>query len=265
MGIRDLFCRLPGGKMTDQQRGFSKLRILRDKNRPVDIDTGTLVFTCALRHKTAYNAGNYEPAAREFQRTIVSLSLIEKWDFCCVFDGIPPAEKCHEHRRRSKRRGEDSIAIKSDFIAICAKVCKYRFVPYVISPSEADMQVGRRREGTVALSRDGDLIAYGHKQVVIVDSYVAEEYRVIDMETPVEGEMKETLPLYFYYHRYGLRVIHWWAAVMGCDISIDESGITHAGNKAFFKALCSLDHVVSSDLTSLDFAKALRDHSSTAC
>ncbi|KAL7525604.1 hypothetical protein ACHAWF_004185 [Thalassiosira exigua] len=79
------------------------------------------------------------------------------------------------------------------------------------------MQVGRRREGTVVLSRNGDLIAYGHKQVVIVDSYAAEEYRVIDMERPVEEEMKETLPLYFYYHR-GLSLPNGRNSIMECRV-----------------------------------------------
>ncbi|KAL7534009.1 LOW QUALITY PROTEIN: hypothetical protein ACHAWF_004689 [Thalassiosira exigua] len=82
------------------------------------------------------------------------------------------------------------------------------FTPYVISPSEADTQVGRRRERTVAVTRDGDLIAYDHELVVIVDSYAAKDYRVVDIQMPVEEEMKKTLLFYYYYHWFGLRVIH---------------------------------------------------------
>ncbi|KAL7552027.1 hypothetical protein ACHAWF_017125 [Thalassiosira exigua] len=266
MGIKKLLGQLPGGKAEDTRRGFGNLKILRNKNRPVDIDTGTLIFACTLKHRVAHNAGNYEPAAREFQRILITINL-EKWDYCCVFDGRPPIEKQHEHQRRKDRNegSDDAITINSTFIAMCSKVCNRYFANYVVGPSEADMQVGRRREGTVAVCRDADLIAYGHKIVVIVDSYSNEEYRVIDMEAPVDAEMKDTLPLYFYYRRFGLRVIHWWAAVMGCDISVNENGILYAGPKAFFKALRSLDHVPSSDLSTLNFANALREHVGAAC
>ena len=42
---------------------------------------------------------------------------------------------------------------------------------------------------------------------------------MIDMDTAVTERMKSSLPLFYYYRRYGLTVIHWWAAIMGCDIS----------------------------------------------
>ena len=67
MGVKGLPKELPGWDMEAcTQVGFSNLEIRR--SCLVDIDTGTLVFVCALRHKEAYNAGDYVPAAREFQR-----------------------------------------------------------------------------------------------------------------------------------------------------------------------------------------------------
>ena len=54
------------------------------RGRPVDIDTGTLIYVCALRHKDVYNAGDYLPAAAEFQRQIISLNLLYKWDVTLV-------------------------------------------------------------------------------------------------------------------------------------------------------------------------------------
>ena len=67
MGVKGLLRELPGGDMKDQRVGFHTLDVLRGEARhPVDIDTGTLIFVCALRHKVAYNSGNYVPAARDF-------------------------------------------------------------------------------------------------------------------------------------------------------------------------------------------------------
>ena len=43
------------------------------------------------------------------------------------------------------------------------------------------------------------------------------------------------------YHKYGIRVIHWWDAVMGYDISVHKAGIIGAGEKAFIAALRSFD------------------------
>ena len=83
--------------MEDTLCGFSRLDILCNKSRPADFDTGTLIFFCALRHKEAYNNGDYMPAAREFQRQIITLKLIHKWDYTCVFDGLPPTKKRPEH------------------------------------------------------------------------------------------------------------------------------------------------------------------------
>ena len=180
MGVKGLLPELPGGSMKDNGHcGFSGLDILRNKTRPADIDTGTLVFVCALRHKEAFNNGDYTPAARKFQRQLIALNLIHQWDYTCIFDGRPPIEKCHEHQRR--RGWDDSVVVDSTFIAICAKICKRHFVKYVVAPYEADMQVGRQKEGTVAVCRDSDEIAYGNKLVVIIDNYQKEEYRVIDL------------------------------------------------------------------------------------
>ena len=77
MGINGLLKELPGGDTKTSTRvGFDKLALLR--GRPVDIDTGTLIYTCALRHKDAFNAGDYLPAAGKFQRQIIALNLLYK-------------------------------------------------------------------------------------------------------------------------------------------------------------------------------------------
>ena len=92
MGITDLLKEIPGGNAkTSTRYGFVDLGILR--SFPASIDTGTLLFVCVFRHKDAFVAGDYEPPAREFQRQVISINLLYKWDCTLVFDGMPPTEK----------------------------------------------------------------------------------------------------------------------------------------------------------------------------
>ena len=51
---------------------------------------------------------------------------------------------------------------------------------------------------------------------------------------------------------------------MGCDISVAESGITHAGRAAFISALDTFDGRPACELTCQSFAKALLDCGSAA-
>jgi len=263
MGIAGLLKELPGGPMSEALAGFSQLTELQDKNNPADFDAGTLKFICALRHKAPYLTGNYLPAVSEFQRQLIVLQLVYDWNFTCILDGVSPIEKQHEHSRRQEK--EDRIEIKSTYIAMCAKVCDSCFIPYVVSPLEADMQVGRRREGTIAITRDSDLIAYGHKRIIMIDDYRKEEYRVINMDTALTDEVAQQFPLYSFYKKYGIKIIHWWAAVMGCDISVEDCGIRDAGKKGFLKALHTFDGKDPDVLTSYSFAGKLRDNSRVVC
>ena len=69
MVITDLLKELPCGNAKISTRyGFANLAILR--SFPASINTGTLVFVCALRHKEAYNAWDYIHAAREYDRGV---------------------------------------------------------------------------------------------------------------------------------------------------------------------------------------------------
>ena len=158
MGIKGLLRELPGGRMTDQSADFAKLtEWLHENNRPIDIDTGTLIFSCAHRHRHTYNAGDYLPSVHAFQRILIVLNAVNKWKFTAILDGASPTEKAAEHQRRGDR--DDSITINSTYIAMCAKVCRTMFIDFVVAPEEADMQVGRRRQ-SIAMGRDGDLIGY---------------------------------------------------------------------------------------------------------
>ena len=153
--------------MPSTKTGFDLLTpLLHDEKNPADMDMGTLVYVCALTHKSTYNDGNYIPALREFQRRLTILTSVYRWKINCVFDGKPPHEKRHEHTRRSNR--EDSISITSQFILMCKEVCRGSFIDYIIAPNEADSQVGRcfneYTNSALVLCRDTDELAYGNKE-----------------------------------------------------------------------------------------------------
>ena len=264
MGIKGLLKELPGGKMADQRVGFDALAASRGAGRfSAEVDAGSVLHICALRHKAPFDDGDYVPAAREFNRMLISFELSCNWDVTMVFDGCPPPEKRHEHQRRRAKEG--GVVVDGVFIAMCVQICRVRSVKYLVSPAEADMQVGRIRGGSIPVCNDSDEVAYGNKYVVIVDNWGREQYRVIDLNAPVTEEMKSRLPLFYYYRRHGIHVIHWWAAVMGCDISEKGSGIAHVGPRAFIAALRSFDDKPPQRLTVHGFASALLKSAPQRC
>ena len=258
MGIHNLLKELPDGSVTDDTvYGFDKI----DYNKHIDIDAGGLVFVSAIRHKAAFNAGEYKRSIEDFQRQLVMLNVIHQWKYTIVFDGPRPAQKENERRRRSEK--EDTVEVTSTFIAMCIKVCQRLFVNYVVGHKEADMQVCRQDNNAIVACRDGDAVAYGHKQIIIVDSWHKEQWRMINMETELTEEIATKYPLYKYYRQYGIKVIHWFAAVMGCDLSENDSGILHAGRAAF---ISTLDHFYNNGInpTSKQFATELRKQAMAA-
>ena len=124
------------------------------------------------------------------------------------------------------------------------------------------MQVGRLfgREDAIAVCNDGNLITYGCQRVAFVSSWAKELFRYVDMAAPLTDDIAEKFPLFALYHRFGLRVIHYWAAVMGCDISVDKSGIRDAGKACFFGAIESFRGSSARDFTSHNFAKAIHQN-----
>lgn len=261
MGISDLLSNLPGGPIGQQKTRFAKCKE-QLAGRKLDIDSGSLLFVCAIAHKETYSNQIYEPAVAEFLGLLITLRTSYRWDFTVIFDGQPPKEKAPEHERRKKR--DDGIVITSLFIGMCVNVCRRYYINYVVAPCEADVQVGRRHSA-IAVTRDSDLIAYGNEQVLIVDSYKGQKWRFIDMTIPLSDDLKEKFPLFAYYKRWGLRIIHWWAAVMGCDISIGDTkcGIKGVGPVVFFKALESF-RTNNNAPDSESFANSLLQYSSDA-
>ena len=147
---------------------------------------------------------------------------------------------------------------------MCVVVCKRHFGRSIVSPTKVDMQVGKIEPEAVAVCRDLDQTAYGNRTVVIVDSWIKEEYRVIDMDTPINDRTRARFPLFIYFCRYGLNIIHWFAAVVGCDISKSSSGIAGVGEVLFIRALKSFDAAVT-DVTMQSFAIKLQEFGLPSC
>ena len=86
MGINKLLPEFPGGPMTSAKAGFDLLNPLLQGDETTDVDMGTLVYVCALKHKNTYNGGNYTPALREFHRRLTILTTLHGWKMNCIFD-----------------------------------------------------------------------------------------------------------------------------------------------------------------------------------
>lgn len=96
--------------------------------------------------------------------------------------------------------------------------------------------------------------------MVIIDSCFKGTWRFFDLTIPVTDDIKKRYPLYHYYHQYGRKIFHWWAAVMGCDVSKEKSGILDVGKKTFLSALASFNKRMDPP-TAETFARALWYHS----
>jgi hypothetical protein len=60
--------------MTEQSFGFAELmEWLHKSKRPIDIDTCTLLFLCAYRHRHAFNAVHYLPSVRALQESCINV------------------------------------------------------------------------------------------------------------------------------------------------------------------------------------------------
>jgi 5'-3' exonuclease len=263
MGIKHLLPHFPGGSVNDRRQNFSTITsLVGSSNTPIDIDCGSLVYSCVLRCQDEYLAGNLLPAVAEFFRRVMYFIHILKWNARFVFDGMSPAEKRHEHARRSAR--DDAIVVSSTMTAMCAKVCQQHLIPFVVAPQEADMQVRRQNPSSLVVCSDSDALAYGAEGVIIVDRFGSELFRHIDTTIPVTGEIERKYPLYASFKKYGIQILHWWAAVMGCDISENGNGIDGIGKSTFLKVAQEFYSGDVADISAEQFATKLLGNSNAA-
>jgi hypothetical protein len=127
---------------------------------------------------------------------------------------------------------KNNIRNTGEYISICAKVCAELGVPYIVSPWEADVQVvfTRRCNDLVIVTGDADILAYGHKKVVVVKSWRInrESFRFFDLSSQSKNN-DNCHVLYRAYCLFGVVVFQVWAAVVGCDISVKGSGVNGVG------------------------------------
>jgi len=202
--------------MSEELVGFEKLGL--DGER-VSLDAASLMHACARWHQEPYLQGNYAASAREFQGVLVYLMVVRRYSLYVSLDGVDPEGKTFEHERREAGDGPH-IRNTSDYIAICAKICRMLHVPFKVAPQEANFQAVKTaaEHNMTVITSDGNLIAYGSRRTVIVGSWRCpnEKYRVIDL-TKVPRNVAECSVLYRAYRLYGVVAFAVWAAVCGYD------------------------------------------------
>jgi hypothetical protein len=148
--------------------------------------------------------------------------------------------------------------INSTFVSICIVIYKRHFFKYVVALANADMQVGRWQKGAIPVWCNSDKITYGNHYVVFINNWHRGQFCVVDLNILVTAGMESNLPLLWYYCCYGFCIIHWLAAIMGCDMSEKESGVFDAGRGAFMNALRSFDREDYGELNPCSFATKVR-------
>lgn len=74
MGIEGLLPELPGGAMSSQQTGFSKLTMLQCGSKKVDIDSGTLYLYVPLCIKKNTKLATTSPLYKNFNVSVHHLA-----------------------------------------------------------------------------------------------------------------------------------------------------------------------------------------------
>lgn len=264
MGINGILGLLPGGD--EYLRSFRTLDF--DRHR-VALDAGGLLWACVNRNNDESSQGNHLPALQDFAKILKELHHVLHWRLCIVFDGRRRNLKDHEYARRQTRAAQDEspgggpVVVTSTFINMAIKYCQDSFYPFIVSPFEADMQAATDHLpgledlfdfDLVVVTGDSDLLAYGCCKVVIVKSWFAEIFRLIDLSMKDTDDDIETKPLLQFYRLHGVLVFQLYAACMGCDVTEDKSGLPEFGKASFFKVMNDFFGEDGSDLDVESFA-----------
>lgn len=238
MGIRELLRYLPGGNQ--YKYGFMDLGW---KGKKVPIDAAGAMYQFASFHAADFLKNNHQPSLILFARWLVHLRSTCYWNLMIYFDGMENKAKEPAKDRRQIRRDNaintnnlrGQIRNTPEYIAKACEICKLLDIKFTVSAYEADPQVSYVciNEQLVPVTGDTDLLAYGAQSIVIVRSFGAQVYRIIDLNADVrEGEY----PLIDLYKKHGVIVFQLYAGVSGCDFTEAESGINGIGYKSFIDA-----------------------------
>ena len=84
---------------------------------------------------------------------------------------------------------------------------------------------------------DSDLLAYGCCKIVVVKSWFAETFRLIDLSMKDTDDDIETKPFLRFYRLHGVLVFQLYAACMGCDVTEHASGLPGFGKASFMEVM----------------------------
>jgi 5'-3' exonuclease len=250
MGIRGLKKLVPSTKLKDFGTGFG--------GHTFRIDAANLVMNCALAHSVNFVQGDFVPSLRRFQRR-VQFFKSRGMKLLMIFDGKHDPEKAFEYARREKKRqaartnaasieaaeGHIShqgtsalVTIPAVFIGLCCKVCSVVGVPFVVAPFQADAMLGGLdREGpSVTVSADTDTLALGVTRWISPCDWDTGVANFVDWAEFVHTDTK-IFPLIFHVNAHGVSIFRLCAAVLGCDVTENESGIKGIGTAGLLAAL----------------------------
>jgi hypothetical protein len=142
-----------------------------------------------------------------------------------------------------------------------AKVCKDLFIPYIVAPEEADAQAALYiphfgGAPTITITGDSDLLAYGAKRLIVVQSWADETFRSFNMNVSMHDSGNTMMRAY---KNAGALAFHIFAACCGCDFTERKSGdIAGVGPKTVRDVF---DEIMATkqDITIPTFAKAIVD------
>lgn len=247
MGIHDILRHLPGGNT--YHYSFYSSGLLKNQSI-VPIDIAGALWTYANKHQHDYLKGNYNPALSDLTKLLNNLRSLCGLSIKVFFDG-----RANHHKRfEDQRRESNLIRNTPEYIARAAQICRFLGIEFVVSAYEADSQVTHYalHNRLVPITGDSDLLAIGSsekpgeddencdvlRQLVVVNKWQSESYRVIDLDAP---HTNGNLPLYDLYLLHGRIIFQLYAACSGCDFTEQDSGITGIGFKTFIKLVEMVD------------------------
>ena len=219
------------------------------KGGTVPLDAASVLWQLAARHARDYIDGNYTPALCEWARWLNIIRSICQWKLLVIMDGRENVDKAPEIARRKERveaaKAKDNLSGQihntPKYITLALNVCKQMSIDVMVAAYEADPQVSYEsmKRNLVPVTADSDEIAYGiSTKVVIVQGFLYQWYRIIDLEADVE---EGKYPLFDLYKRHGRIVFQLYAGCSGCDFTEVRSGITGIGIKKFILAANNID------------------------
>ena len=221
---------------------------LRMTDKEVPIDAAGLLWACAYKHAKDYLEGNHLPALIEWTQALNYFRSICQWKMRLYLDGMDNPHKEYENERRRLRRenaasGDHHAKIRNtpEYLAKAALIATHVLnILCFISKEEADPHVAyvSLSKELVAVTGDSDLLAYGAKKIIVVQSYARGWYRLIDLDADAEPGQ---YPLFDLYLEHKAIIFQLYAACRGCDFTKHERGIVGIGYETFMDIASRVD------------------------